>query len=321
PVKIPDTWAQVAKGVVEFEAALAQAATEALADQEGILRPVTELVHRTPSLDWSIIFGNAFPQGVQAPNGAIVDMPDYLNKLNAILENTPPKTLQNYFAWTLIRVYSDFLGQAYIGHSVPDRSAVCVEAISTNLADLVGHYFVTATFTQSTVTKLNEIVAGLREAYTENFKIYDWFDPITREGALQKIKAIIENDGYSMGIPNDGDLSSIDAYYSSLTITPTDYFGNRARSLTFLARNQFKLLNTVVNRKSMSNSPQNVNAYYLANMNDIDILAGIVQTPYFHIDNPEYLNYGGIGTVVGHEIGHGFDNNGRHYDATGRKRD
>ncbi|KAF9349781.1 hypothetical protein BGX26_011974 [Mortierella sp. AD094] len=334
-IQVPKIWAQIAKNVVAFETALSQITTEANnadSNQQDSIHSIADLAERTPSLDWSVIFGNAFPQDVQVPNGVYVGALDYFDKLNALLENTSPKTLQNYFAWTLIRTYGSNLGQAYrkplddfsaifqVTPSLSDRSSVCVSTVSARLGDLVGHYFVEATFPEATAAKIHEIVAGVREAYTESFKVYDWFESITREGALEKVKAIIENDGYSMGIPNDGVLSSVDAYYSNLTILPDDFFGNQVKGRAFLAQNKFRLLNAPVNRKSMDWAPQTVNAYYQPNMNNINILAGIVQTPVFHIDNPEYLNYGAIGTVVGHEMGHGFDNSGRKYDATGRLR-
>ncbi|KAF9171855.1 hypothetical protein BGX21_009732 [Mortierella sp. AD011] len=334
-IHVPKNWAQVAKNVVAFETSLSQITAESYenySEKSIRIHPVADLAERTPSLDWSIIFGNAFPQDVKAPSDVYVIALDYFDKLNTLLENTSPKTLQNYFAWTLMRTYGSNLGQAYrkplddfaalfqVTPSLPDLSSQCVGIVSDKLGDLVGHYFVEAAFPKATIAKIHEIVVSLREAYAENFKIYDWFDSYTRKGALEKIKAIIENDGYSMGTPNDGILSSINAYYGTLTVLPDDFFGNQVKSLSFSTQNQFRLLNTVVNRKSMAFTPQTVNAYYQPTMNDINILAGITQSPLFHIGNPEYLNYGAIGMVVGHEIGHGFDNNGRNYDATGRLR-
>ncbi|KAG0020163.1 Endothelin-converting enzyme 1 [Entomortierella chlamydospora] len=334
-IKVPEIWTKVAKNVVAFEAALSRIAieTNANSDLQVRVHSIADLTERTPSLDWSVIFGNAFPEDVKAPSNVYLNAPEYFSKLNALLESTSPKTLQNYFAWTLIRTYGINLGKTYRKPlddfsrvsqgvlSLPDRSAVCVGSISTNLADLVGHYFVAATFTDATANKIHEIIDGLREAYTENFKIYDWFDSFTRKGALEKVKAILEIVGYSKGNPNDGDISSVDAYYRNLEIRPDDYFGNQAKSLTFLAQSRFQLLNTPATRESMFLSPQTADAFYESNLNVISIPAGILRAPFYHIDNPEYLNYGAIGMAVGHEIGHGFDNHGRSYDSTGSLRD
>ncbi|KAI1317982.1 Peptidase M13 [Mortierella claussenii] len=334
--EVPVNWAQVAKNVITFEIALGNIASEAEdeADPAKAYNPydTAALNKRTPSLDWNLILKNAFPKDVKPPKTVLIGAPEYLDKLNALLEKTSPKTLQNYFAWTLIRSHANNLGKLYrkplndvrasysTTPAVTDRSKVCVDLVSDNVADLVGHYFLEASYTDKSKAKINEIIDSLRATYVKSFKVYDWLDDYTRKGALEKIKAIVQKVGYSTSGPNDGSTPSVDKYYRPLTIHAKDHFGNQVRTSEFQAQNQFRSLDKPVDRKHMFMSPQTVNAYYSPQTNDINIPAGISLPPFFHLDNPEYLNFGALGGVSGHELTHAFDNNGRNFDATGALR-
>ncbi|KAF9349780.1 hypothetical protein BGX26_011973 [Mortierella sp. AD094] len=332
-IQVPDIWKNVAKDVVEFEAALVQIAFESQLDADplktNVPHTIVDLARRVPSLDWNVIFANAFPKDVRVPQSFIVGAPEYLNKLNALLGTTSPKTLQNFLAWILIRENAAQLSEAYskpyVDYKVAlsqapsrlTRSKTCVSRVSSNLPDLVGHYFIQKVFDEAIGAKIREIVDNIRTTYIHSFETYKWLDSYTREGALKKIKAIADKIGYSLSGPDDGSLPSIDEFYSSLTIETDDYYGNAAKSTAFLAQAAFRQLNGPLDRKHMLMSPQTVNAYYFPLSNDINILAAIMEAPYFDIESPDYLNYGAIGSVVGHEITHGFDNDGRKYDATG----
>ncbi|KAG0358430.1 Endothelin-converting enzyme 1 [Gamsiella multidivaricata] len=334
--RVPDVWKEVAKDVLAFEQTLLEL-TSGLESQdpEDIYNhpySFADLTKRTPSLDWEVIFKNAFPNDVKAPKEVLLNAPDYLNKLNALLEKTAPRALQNYFAWNLIRTYGsnldtkrrkpleDLSGSLSSWTAAITRTKTCVTLVNKYIYDITGHYFVQATFPNRSRTKINEVIDTLRETYVKSFESYDWLDDYTRKGALKKIKAIVQKVGQSSSGPNDNSIASLDSFYKDLKVDPKDHFGNLARCSAFETQKQFRQLHKRVDRKHMDMSAQTVNAYYSANTNDINIPAGILRPPFFHVDNPEYLNYGSIGSVAGHELTHGFDNDGRKYDATGALR-
>ncbi|KAF9106491.1 hypothetical protein BGX27_009134 [Mortierella sp. AM989] len=335
-IQVPEAWASVAKDVVEFETSLSQAITKGGVNTEldtpDIVLTFDELVQRTPSLDWGVILKNALPKNVKIPEKFTVISPGYLNELNAFLEKTSRKTLQNYFAWVLIRENSISLGLPYRKPITdyklavsgvpkgPTRSEYCLTETSGGLPDLVGHYFLEATFTEKIGTKVQEMIDNIRAVYLRSFETYDWLDSFTRKGALEKIKAIAEKIGYSMSGPNVESLPSVDVFYRKLTIRSEDHYGNQARISTFMVQNMLRALNFPLDRKHMYQSPQTIDAFYYPLMNDINIMAGVMASPYFDVDYPEYMSYGALGSVVGHEFTHAFDNRGRKYDAAGRLR-
>ncbi|KAF9199711.1 hypothetical protein BGZ49_010138 [Haplosporangium sp. Z 27] len=332
-VHVPEIWANVSKGILEFESALAQISNEADAaidpTKANDLHTIAELDKRSPSLDWNVIFQNALPSGVKIPENFTTSTPDYLNKLDALLNQTSPKTIQNYFAWNLIRANGPRLSLPYSKPSLDYRSArlhtpgtlsrkkTCLRNINTYLPHLVGYYFVKDLFNADIGDRIHEIVESIRSTYVQSFDNYSWLDPSTKEEAVSKMKAIAENIGYSRDNPDEGSLASIDEFYSDLVIDPLDYYGSENRAVAFLVESSFRLLGRPVNKKQLIISPQTVNAYYLANANTINILAGFLQAPLFELNLPEYVTYGGMGSILGHEMTHGFDNNGRNYDATG----
>ncbi|KAF9914478.1 hypothetical protein BX616_008224 [Lobosporangium transversale] len=335
-IKVPDNWSQVAKNVVEFEIALnnvtVEAQLESATDVEKAFKllSLAELNKRSPSLDWDLILKNALPRDVKPPNTVIISSP-YLDKLNALLEKTPPKTLQNYFAWTLIRVHGEDLSKAYrkplydlratysTTPLILDRAKLCTLLMTFTLPDMVGHFFIKASYSDQIKNKVNDITNAIRATYLQSFRAYNWLDDYTRKGALEKIEAMVQKVGYSTSRPDDGSLASIDKYYKPLSLHAADHFGNQIRTRAFNVGNELRFLSIPVDKEHMIMSPQTVNAYYSAFTNDINILAGISQPHFFDLENPEYLNYGSLGAVVGHEITHGFDNTGRLFDASGKR--
>ncbi|KAF9958922.1 hypothetical protein BGZ65_001057, partial [Modicella reniformis] len=331
-LELPESWIQVAKEVVDFEKAYSKVIPASHpSNPETDHNPVTlaELAQRTPSLDWSLIFKNAFPSGVKTPEVVIVAQPDYLNKLGAFLKATEPRTLQLYFAWSMIlnlglnldavhRQPLEVLGG--ISTRPEDRHQICAKWTSDNLLDIISYYFVEATFPERAMRKVDEMIDTLRVTFTKSFQSYNWLDSFTRKGALEKVKGFVHKVGYSSSGPDDRSQPSIDRFYSGLQIDNQDHFENQARAGNFWSQTKFRNLDKKVDRMHMDVSAPTVDAFYNPAMNDISVPAGILQPPFFHVDNPEYLNYGAIGTVAGHELTHGFDNNGRQWDSTGRFR-
>ncbi|KAF9089372.1 hypothetical protein BGX29_012095 [Mortierella sp. GBA35] len=294
---------------------------------------ISDLDEITPSLDWTVIFKTAFPADVPLPENLNMLWKFYFRRLETALETLSPQTVQNYFAWTLMRNLGGNLAEplqrplAELKKVLPGDGATdsrwrnCVQMVNENLGDLAGHFFVKATFPEESQAIMNEMIGSLRWSFEKSFWNYDWLDPRTRQAALQKLKAIVPKVGFSTSSPNVGSSASVDEYYRPLAISRQDHFGNQVRSSTWKMENMLRGMTQPANRIKLALIPQTVNAFYNPNMNSIEILAGILRAPFFDAAVPEYLNYAGIGVVAAHELGHAFDNSGRRYDETGAIRE
>ncbi|KAK5820687.1 hypothetical protein F5H01DRAFT_378077 [Linnemannia elongata] len=334
---IKKEWSDVAKEVVDFEIQLAEINTPQrdLYDSTKNRNPrtVAQLNALTPSIDWSLFLKESFPPGLKYTGPIIVSSLPYLTKLEAILQKTSAKTLQRYFSWVLIRSLSNNLAQPYkqpkinfdnfasgiSANAITERWTTCLSTANTNLVHITGHYFVKATFKGNSRQEVLAIVDNVIASYENTFPTLAWLDKKTRDGAIKKLKAIVKSVGYTTDNPDDISAKSLDTFYKGYVVEKRDFFGNQLRYMRWIASKTFGELLMPVDRDSMGDmSLATVNAYYNPRSNAIYIPAGILQLPFFNIENPEYVNYGSMGVVGGHEIGHAFDNNGRHYDSIGR---
>ncbi|KAK3828382.1 MAG: hypothetical protein J3Q66DRAFT_434922 [Benniella sp.] len=331
---VPNVWKDVAKDVVAFETALSKPIAAWLGpfnpETDNHLVTIADLNRRAPSLDWSLFFKNMLPKDVKIPKEIVLTVPKYLDELNKFLEAADSTTIQLYFAWTVIRNFGENLDAAHrrpfddfnleLNGKPGDRSTVCSARTLETVPDIVSHYFVEAIFPERARAKVEEIIDTLRTTYTKSFQSYNWLDSYTRKGAIDKMKNFVQKIGYSSSGPDDSSPSSIDRFYQGLKLDSRDHFGNQVRASTFWKQVEFGKLNKKVDRMHMDMNAPTVNAYYSTEANDINFPAGILQSPIFHVDHPEYANYGSIGVIAGHEITHGFDNEGRKWDGAGHYR-
>ncbi|KAF9325647.1 hypothetical protein BG006_010871, partial [Podila minutissima] len=336
PSTVPSPWSDIAKDIVAFEVQLAAISTSIndLRNSEKTYNPrsLAQIAELTPAIDWPTLLESTLATNTQVPDLIMVSSPDFHTRLQQLLEKTSSTTLQNYFTWSLIRQlagslsihYHQPLRELYALMSgisagvVPDRWKTCVEFVNANLGDMAGQYFVEQAFKGNSRDVVNNLIDSLRATYTKGFPELDWLDAHTKKGANDKMSTIVQLIGFSTESPNAGSCKSLQEYYEGYQVDASDYFGNKMRANLWSMGRDFKDLNKPVNRMKMQMSPQTVNAYYSATLNEIVFPAGILQQPFFHVENPEYINYGGIGVVAGHELGHGFDNRGRLFDSTGR---
>jgi endothelin-converting enzyme len=206
------------------------------------------------------------------------------------------------------------------GVSGLDRSKNCVSTTIASLPDIVSHYYVEATFPKPAFGQIDEMINTLRTTYAKTFQSVNWLDSFTRKGALTKLKGLLHKVGYSTSGPDDSSPTSLDKFHKDFKLDGKEYFGNNVRKNEFWARNEFRKLNKKVDRKHMDMSAPTVNSYYDPTKNDMNMIAGIMQRPLYNVNSPQYLNYGSVGTIAGHEMTHGFDNNGRKWDADGAYR-
>jgi len=190
--------------------------------------------------------------------------------------------------------------------------------------DIIGHYFVEATLPKPARDKLEEIINTIRKAYSMSFQSqesYEWLDASARKGALKKIENLVYVIGYSNIGPDNSSPSLIDQFYSGLDLDGQDHFGNQVRASAFWAQVEFEKATKKFDRMHMKDIPTKNNAYNSLNTNGVYFPAGVLQSPLFNVDFPEYLNYGGFGaTTGGHEITHTFDDDGITYDEIGRRK-
>ncbi|KAG0207954.1 hypothetical protein BGX28_000967 [Mortierella sp. GBA30] len=334
----PVVWAEVAKNVVEFEKLLAAISSDPadLENSEFTYNPRTlsEITEIIPTIDWPLVMEKLL-NGSPVPDPIIVSSPDFLEKLNALLKDTPAMTLQNYFAWRLIQKHSPSLAvelrkpmqelkaalQGVSADLVSPRWETCVDVVDSALGAMAGHYFIERAFKGDSKEMADGVITSLRSTFLKGLNRLDWLDKETLSNATEKVDLLIQKTGFSVESPDVRSSESLEDYFKDLGIDKADFFGNQIRSKTWSLQQAMNLLGKPVDKAKWLMSPQTVNAYYNPSVNEIVFPAGILQQPFFHGDNPEYLNYGGIGVVAGHELTHAFDNEGRLYDARGKLSD
>ncbi|KAG0289671.1 hypothetical protein BGZ96_006828, partial [Linnemannia gamsii] len=286
-VVVSSEWAEVAKDVVAFEKLLAAIATERTErrDPEKSYNPRTldQIRSMTPSIDWQLIVQSVLPERADVPDIIIVNSPGFLQRLEGLLQKTSPMTVQNYLSWIVIRELAGSLSLPYrqplrnlnaalsgvSADVVPDRWKTCVAAVNSQLGDMAGQYFISDSFKGNSRTQVSNMIESLRETYLKSFPNLDWLDGATTEGAIKKMKAIVQMTGFSTNSPNVGSSSDIDVYYQDYKVDPKDYFGNQLRMNVWGTERYFNELDKPVNKNKMHMSPQTVNAYYSPTENQI----------------------------------------------------
>ncbi|KAG0266786.1 hypothetical protein BGZ95_003000 [Linnemannia exigua] len=357
-IHVDQQWRDVAKEIIEFEKQLAamSSAMEDRSNplKNDNRRTITQLSELVPGIDWALFISETLPRGVVNSRPIIVESPGYLAQLGPLLQKTKAQTLRNYFIWKVIsdspatealmidhtrmhtrlarrnnnhRTTTKTIPRTVTNNiirtaSLPDtdipRWQTCVQQVNENLGDLAGHYYIQTAFPGNSRPTVLSIVDSILQTYKRAFPTLQWLDKTTLQGALQKLKDMVRLMGYSTKNPDVASSKSLQTHYKDLPISRTDYFANLNQYAIWSTRLEMSKLNQPVDRKHFLTYPQLVNAFYNPSANQILFPAGILQRPFFHVDNPEYVNYGGFGVVAGHEIGHGFDNTGRFYDSIGR---
>ncbi|KAG0205694.1 hypothetical protein BGX33_007787 [Mortierella sp. NVP41] len=318
PKDIKQEWLDAAKDAVDFEVQLAAIGTDIVNRVDPLKinnpRTVEQLSELTPSIDWPLLIQELLPAGFQNTRHLIVSSPSFQTKLETLLKSTSTKTLRHYFSWAVIHN----LAGVSVGVKV-DRWKQCVNYLNTNLGEIAGHYFVEQAFAGNSRESVMTMIEAMRSTYAKTFPTLDWLDKTTREGAMEKLKAILKLVGYSTGAPDVASSKSLEEYYKGYKVVSHDFFANQLQYALWSGTEMMAKLSKPVNRLNMlNNPPQTVNAFYDPSSNRILFPAGMLQVPYYNIDNPEYINYGGMGVVAAHEITHGFDSRGHHFDSIGR---
>ena len=317
----PDAAADKAKRILALETEMAKNSMSRVErrdpDKTYNMRTLVELQKSTPNFDWNTYFKNAGAPTIESLN---VGMPDYIAALGKIISKTDLETLKDYLRWKVIHgsasmLSSDldnenfnFYGNYLYGQEVQQpRWRRVLDATSGCLGEAVGQLYVEKHFPAEAKARMLELVGNLRVALGERIKNLEWMSEDTKAKALVKLDAFNVKIGYPDKWKD----------YSKYEVTPESYFENVHRAIRFENERDMAKIGKPVDKDEWFMTPQTVNAYYSPEMNEIVFPAAILQPPFFNMDADDAINYGGIGVVIGHEMTHGFDDQGCKYDEKG----
>ncbi|KAG1151811.1 hypothetical protein G6F37_004436 [Rhizopus arrhizus] len=327
---------------VEFETQLASMTLpiDQLQDPLAIYNPMstTEFHQKYPVADWFRILRHFAPNDVSLPENIIVTAPKFMQQLTDWLlqsetrpDGASTQAIREYFTIKIILsnignvdratrdLYRSTIGMLTSGATeAKPRGRECVANTSAAFGQLLGRYFVMRSFGGEPQRKqVATFIDNILSAWTERLEQNTWLDAETRTRAIEKVKKIGHQEAYSIISPDDRSPDSLSEFYSDMQVNDNDHFGNQMAVYQAYFKKEWSNIGKKVNKDEWYMNPHEVNAYYSPNFNKIVIPAGILQSPFYNTELPSYLNYGGIGAVIGHEITHAFDNSGRLYDGEG----
>jgi len=315
-----------AQAVMSIETALARGSLDVVAR-----RDPAKLYHKTrlEELELTLNPSFAWPKyltGVHAPalESLNVAVPAFFKNLDSLINTTSLEDWKTYFTWQLVHAHAPLLSSAFVqedfaffgkhltgAQELRPRWKRCVPFADSDLGEALGQKYIERTFGAEGKERTLELVRTIERALGKDLATVDWMSPETKQKAIEKLHAITNKIGYPDKWRD----------YSSVKITRNDAVGNSERAIEFEFARQLDKIGKPVDHKEWQMTPPTVDAYYDAQLNDINFPAGILQLPYFDKSADEPENLGGIGAVIGHELTHGFDDEGRQFDARGNLRE
>ncbi|MES2149631.1 MAG: M13 family metallopeptidase [Pseudomonadota bacterium] len=315
-----------AKAIVELETELAKVQWTRVENRDPVKRynkvTLAKLSELAPEFDWTTYLAQT---GISAKAGdVIVSQPSYLKGFNEVLAKTSLETWKAYFSWQCIRAYANFLSKPFVDQQfafygttltgAPEMRPRWKRAVSTvegALGESIGKLYVEQNFPAERKARMEQLVKNLLAAFKQSINTLDWMSPQTRKEAQAKLAKFTPKIAYPDRWKD----------YSALTVSPDDLMGNVMRSRTVAYDRELNKLGKPIDRSEWGMTPQTINAYYNPELNEIVFPAAILQPPFFDANADDAVNYGAIGAVIGHEISHGFDDQGSQYDGDGNLRD
>jgi predicted metalloendopeptidase len=280
-----------------------------------------DLGKQFPGFDWAAWTTEL---GISAAPAVVVNQPSYVKAFAAAVNDTPVDGWKPYLKASLINGFAPYLSKPFVDaefgfygqtlrgvKEIQPRWKRAVNTINANMGEMLGTLYVDRHFKPEAKARMEQLVENLRLAYKEGIESLEWMSPETKKQAQEKLAKFRPKVGY----PNKW------RDYSKLQVKRDDLVGNVMRA--FRVENEFQLgkVGKPIDPEQWGMTPQTVNAYYNPVRNEIVFPAAILQPPFFNMAADDAVNYGGIGAVIGHEMGHGFDDQGRNYDAAGVLRD
>jgi predicted metalloendopeptidase len=283
--------------------------------------PLRQLQNLTPDWNWSDYFKLL---DVLAPADVNVHQPEFFKTADDVFKSTSMDTWKAYLRWHLINATAAELSNDFVNENfnfndrilqgteqIKPRWKRVVASTDGAIGEALGKLYVAFYFPPEAKARALELVNNLKEALADRIKTLDWMDEPTKKEALKKLAAM----GVKIAYPDKW----LD--YSLLQIDRGPFVLNAIRAEKFESLRDLKKIGKPVDPTEWGMTPPTVNAYYNPNMNEIVFPAGILQPPFFYANADDAVNYGGIGAVIGHEMTHGFDDQGRQFDAVGNLRD
>jgi predicted metalloendopeptidase len=317
--------AQDAKKILALETTLAQASRTRveLRNPQKNYNKMTqaELQALTPDWKWDDYFKEI---SLVQPGDINVRQPDFFKTVNTAFSGTSIDDWKTYLRWHLVHnvaaeLSSDFVNEDFNFREktlrgtkqIKPRWKRVVASTDGEIGEALGKLYVADYFPPEAKARALELINNLKEALADRIKTLEWMDEPTKQAALKKLAAFTVKIGYPDKWRD----------YSTLKIDKGPYVLNALRAENFEAKRELNKIGKPVDRTEWGMTPPTVNAYYNPNMNEIVFPAGILQPPFFYAKADDAINYGGIGAVIGHEMTHGFDDQGRQYDEVGNLRD
>jgi putative endopeptidase len=282
---------------------------------------VSDLAREFPGFDWAAWMTELKVSSLPA---VVISQPSYVKAFTAAVSDWPVDRWRPYLRSSLIRGYAPFLPKAFVDarfefygrtlNGTPEqrpRWKRAVTAIDGNFGELLGRLYVARHFSPAAKSRMDQLVANLQRAYQDGIDHLDWMSADTKQQARQKLAAFRPKIGY----PNKW------RDYSKVQVVRDDLVGNMMRAQAAELEYQLGKAGKPVDPEEWAMSPQTINAGYNPVRNDVTFPAAILQPPFFNMEADDAVNYGAIGAVIGHEMGHGFDDQGRRFDGAGVMRD
>ena len=321
----PDVAKSEAQTIMEIETALAKSQLTRVQqrDPHNLFHKMDRkgLQDLAPDFDWNTYLTTV---GIADVNTFNVTQPEFYKELNRQLQNNSLDDIKVYLRWHVASANAPYLSAKFVqenfdfySHTLrgvqqqPPRWKRCVRLVDRELGEALGQEFVNRTFTTTTKKSTLEMTQRIEQAMEDDLKQLTWMGPETKKQALEKLHSVVNKIGYPDKWRD----------YSAVEIRPGDFLGNVKRSVAFEAHRQLNKIGKPLDRGEWGMTPPTVNAYYNPQMNDINFPAGVLQPPLYDAKLDDAPNYGNTGGTIGHELTHGFDDEGRQFDAKGNLRD
>nr|XP_039334643.1 endothelin-converting enzyme 2 isoform X7 [Saimiri boliviensis boliviensis] len=292
---------------------------------------ISELQALAPSMDWLEFLSFLLsPLELSDSEPVVVYGMDYLQQVSELINRTEPSILNNYLIWNLVQKTTSSLDRRFESaqeklletlygtkKSCVPRWQTCISHTDDALGFALGSLFVKATFDRQSKEIAEGMISEIRAAFEEALGQLVWMDEKTRQAAKEKADTIYDMIGFPDFILEPKELDDV---YDGYEVSEDSFFQNMLNLYNFSAKVMADQLRKPPSRDQWSMTPQTVNAYYLPTKNEMVFPAGILQAPFYARNHPKALNFGGIGVVMGHELTHAFDDQGREYDKEGNLR-
>lgn len=307
--------------IFEFEKKLAKASMDKIhtRDIEKLYnkKTLSQLQKLAPFINWKVFLNKI---GLKKATEVVVTQPEYLQKATLMIQTESLTIWKLYLQWQVLDGFSSLLSDKFVknrfnfyGKILNGQKQIEPEwkrvlgTLENNIGELIGKEYVKLYFPPEAKKEINELVDNLFVAFEKRLTSNDWMTPQTKKKALFKLK----NMSRKLGYPDKWKS------YKGLVLRSDTYVENVLRSIEFHKQKDFKKLDKKVDKKEWFTTPQTVNAFYDPNMNEIVFPAGILQRPFFDATIDDAINYGAIGSIIGHEMTHGFDDQGAKFDHKG----